>query len=258
MKSIRPQQTFEKFDELDLENGPYGLLKGMNTARCAYLQGVLESEFGAELAGIQALDVGCGIGLLAEALARMGCNVSAVDPCLPPLALARQQSEQAGLQIAYRQAYGESLPYADGQFDVVTCCDVLEHVDNLEQVIAECARTLKRGGIFVYATLNRTPESWLLAIKALQDWRLTRLLPSDLHRWELFIKPRELINLMSARGLKNRELIGLRPTARPLRILTDLRACKRHQISACEFGQRLVMRPARTTRNQYLGYASKI
>lgn len=253
--SMRP---FDCCDERDLDNGPFGMLKGINPERFAYLQRVLEDERGDELPGTRLLDVGCGIGLLAEPLAGLGCRVTAVDPCLPPLALARQRSDRAGIEIDYRQAHGESLPFADGLFEVVVCCDVLEHVDNLEQVLSEISRILKQGGIFIYGTLNRTPESWLLAIKALQDWPFSRLLPANLHRWELFIKPHELLSLMTARGLQNRELIGLRPTASPWRILADLRACKRHEISACDFGQRLAMRPGRGTRVQYFGYANKI
>jgi len=250
-------ESFDQFDTQDLENGPFGMLIGLNPARLDYLHKVLNVEFADELQQLKVLDIGCGIGLLTLPLAETGCTVSAVDPSLDTLAVARDAAQQKTLNIDFRKAPGEKLPYSDGCFDVVTCCDVLEHVNDLELALSETARVLRPGGVYIFGTLNRTFESWLLAIKVLQDWSWTRVLPSDLHRWSMFIKPRELVNLMTARNLHCRELIGLRPGSMPLSILKDLRACKRGEITASEFGRRLKMRPCRSTRLQYLGCAVK-
>jgi len=244
--------------DLTLENGPLGMLMGMNEARISYLMRVLEDELGEDLSGTRVLDIGCGIGLLSEPLARGGCQVTAVDSELATLELARKRAAAADLQIDYRTAHSENLPFADASYDVAICCDVLEHVDDLEQTLSETSRILKQGGIYIFATLNRTLESWLLAIKALQDWPFSRLLPGDLHRWQLFITPRELQSLMAARGLKNRELTGLRPAASPIQILKNLRACKRGEMTACEFARKLSMRTGRNARVQYLGFAIKM
>ena len=241
-----------------LENGPFGMLMGMNPARIDYLLRVLEGERGEDLRGTRVLDVGCGIGLLSEPLARQGCHVAGIDSTDTSLALARQRATDAGLSIDYRTGRSEALPFDDGSFDVVICCDVLEHVDDLEQSLSESSRVLKPNGIYIYATLNRTFESWLLAIKFLQDWPFSRLLPDDLHRWRLFITPTELCSLMAARGLKNRELFGLRPTNSPLKILRALFACKRGKLTSCGFGSQLTMRLSRNARVQYLGHAVKV
>jgi len=191
-------------------------------------------------------------------LARRGCQVTGVDASPAAIELARRRAAAAGLPIDYQTTRSEELPFEDASYDVAICCDVLEHVDDLEQTLSETSRILKRDGIYIYSTINRTFESWLLAIKALQDWSFSRLLPDDLHRWQLFITPRELYSLMAARGLKNRDLTGLRPAASPLQILKVLRACKRGELTAYEFAKQLEMRPSRNTRVQYLGFAIKM
>lgn len=250
-------EIFNSLNEHDLENGPLGLLMGMNATRLAYLQQVLETEFATSLRGCKILDVGCGIGLLSEPLARLGCEVTAIDSSSPSLALARQRARQAGLEIAYHHANAENLPFADERFDAVLCCDVLEHTSDLERIILEAARVLRVDGFYLYGTINRTLASWLLAIKLLQDWSFSALLPKGLHHWQMFIKPHELVSLMASRGLKQIELVGLSPSASPLKIIENLCRYKRNQISAHQFGQRLALKTCRQTHTQYLGYARK-
>lgn len=233
------------------------MLMGMNPARFSYLMQVLEDELGEELLGTRVLDIGCGFGMLSESLASRGCQVTGVDASPASIELARRRAAAAELPIDYQTARSEELPFEDASYDVAICYDVLEHVDDLEQTLSETSRILKRDGIYVYSTLNRTFESWLLAIKALQDWSFSRLLPDDLHRWQLFITPPELYSLMAARGLKNRDLTGLRPGASPQQIFKALRACKRGELTAYEFAMQLEMRPSRNTRVQYLGFAIK-
>jgi len=250
-------RCYERLDPDDLENGPLGLLIGINAARLDYLRRVLKRERGGEPAGARLLDVGCGIGLVSEPLARLGYAVTGIDPSPHSLELARERAARAGLAIGYRVGRGEDLPYPDASFEVVTCCDVLEHVEDLPRVLSELARVLTPGGVFCFSTLNRTFLSWLLAIKGLQDWRLTRLLSQDLHAWPQFIRPDELERLLSTRGLTLRDLTGLKPSISPLAMFRALRACKRGEFTAGEFGRRLAMRPSDDVRVQYLGYALK-
>src|SRR5438093_9020350 len=113
------------------------LRTGMNPARFGYMRRVLVEEMAFDATGKRCLDVGCGGGLLAEEFAKLGCTVTGVDPSEPSLETARAHAEQEGLEIEYVAAPGEDLPFDDKRFDVVYCCDVLEHVDSVDRTIAE-------------------------------------------------------------------------------------------------------------------------
>ena len=119
-----------------------------------------------------------------------------IDPSASSLATARTHAQQAGLDIDYRVGVGENIPFADESFEIVYSSDVLEHVNGLEKVIAEIARVLKPGGVFLYDTINRTFPSKLVMIKLVQEWKSTSFMPPNLHDWNAFIKPRELLTLM--------------------------------------------------------------
>ncbi len=172
------------------------LLLWLNPVRFGYFRQILLEKLKVDPRGKETLDVGCGGGLLAEQFARLGCKVTGVDPSERSLATARAHAQQSGLDINYLVGVGEHLPFADAAFDIVYCCDVLEHVSSLEQVISEIARVLKPGGIFCYDTINRTLLSKLVLIKMAQEWQATRFMPPNLHDWQQFIKPRELISFM--------------------------------------------------------------
>src|SRR5713101_4863722 len=118
------------------------LRTGANPGRFGYFREVLLKKVGVDPVGKKALDVGCGGGLLAEEFARLGCQVTGVDPSEPSLATARKHTQQSGLDITYQVGVGEHLPFADASFDIVICCDVLEHVDDVAQVIQEISRVL--------------------------------------------------------------------------------------------------------------------
>src|SRR5439155_26744182 len=155
----------------------------LNPGRLEYLSRVLASS-GIDPRGANALDVGCGGGLLAEELARLGLRVTGVDPSVPSLEVARAHAAHAGLEIAYLPGFGEALPLLDSSFDLAVCCDVLEHVDDVDRVVAEIGRVLRPGGLFVYDTINRTIASRLVVVNLLQDWRWTRIMPPNLHSWD--------------------------------------------------------------------------
>src|SRR3954454_10383970 len=123
-----------------------------------------------------------------------------VDPSEESLAAARMHAAGQGLAIGYQCALGEALPFRDASFDVVYCCDVLEHVNEVRRVIAETARVLRPGGIYLYDTINRTLQSRLIVIKLLQEWRWTALMPLRLHDWKMFIRPAELQRALVLHG----------------------------------------------------------
>lgn len=238
------------------EDNPLNLLHGSLTpARTQYFRTVLRDRPGGGLSGLKALDIGCGAGLLAEEFARLGCDVTGVDPSGPALAAARRHAAGGGLEIRYLAGSGEELPLPDQSFNVVLCCDVLEHVADLPRVIAETARVLKPGGLYLFDTVNRTAASWLLAIKILQDWPATRIIDAQLHSWDMFIRPRELAHLLQDNGLAPGGLAGLAPRANPLSALSALRAARRGSISYGELGRRLDFGQVRTTALSYMGYA---
>jgi 2-polyprenyl-6-hydroxyphenyl methylase/3-demethylubiquinone-9 3-methyltransferase len=234
------------------------MLTALAPARFGYMRRVLLEELRLQPAGLRALDVGCGGGLLAEEFARLGFTVTGVDPSEASLATARRHAEQQGLRIEYQVAEGEALPFDQASFDVVYCCDVLEHVRNLDQVIAEAARVLRPGGIYLYDTINRTLASRVTAIWVLQKWSWTSIMPPDLHDWKMFIRPDELLRLLKRYGLRPAGIRGLKARANPLRILRALRDRKRGRLSYVEAFARLNIGESDDTSVQYAGYARKM
>ena len=149
----------------------------LNPARVGYAKRMLFEVLRLDPRGKRALEVGCGGGMLCEEIARLGFETLGIDPSERSLQVARSHASLGGLRIGYQKGRGEALPYRDGSFDVVFCCDVLEHVRDLPQVISEVSRVLKPGGIFCYDTINRTLRSKLVAIKIAQVWRRWAFLP---------------------------------------------------------------------------------
>lgn len=153
------------------------------------------------------LDVGCGAGFLTNRMAKEGFQVTGVDLSQESLNVAERYDTTKTAK--YIKADACHLPFADDSFDVVTTLDFLEHVPNPADVVKECARVLKPGGVFFYHTFNRNPLSHLVVIKFV-EW-MVKNTPPHMHVIELFIKPSELVQFCENVGLKNQELIGLRP-----------------------------------------------
>ena len=170
---------------------------------------------------------------------------------------ARGHAIQSGPGIDYRVARGEALPFSDRTFDLVYCCDVLEHVSDLDAVIAETARVLKPGGIYFYDTVNRTRAAKLVMIKLFQEWSATSWLPPDLHDYRKFITPPELHQCPARHGLDQHETVGLAPSAAPPKMLRLLRQLKKRKITPGEFGRRTPFRKSSDRSILFAGYATK-
>jgi 2-polyprenyl-6-hydroxyphenyl methylase / 3-demethylubiquinone-9 3-methyltransferase len=229
----------------------------VNPGRVPYYERVLLERLGLDPSRAPLLDVGCGGGLIAEEFARMGFPVSGIDASPGSIDTARAHAREQGYEIDYTVGSAESLPYAAGSFRVVACCDVLEHVDDVDQVLSEVARVLGRGGVFVYDTPNRTWISKLTTIKIAQEWKPFAFFPPDLHVWSMYLKPRELAAAMARQGLAPAEVRGLRARGNPLWVLWSARALKAGRIDTGEFGRRHAFRESRDTSGQYMGYAVK-
>jgi 2-polyprenyl-6-hydroxyphenyl methylase/3-demethylubiquinone-9 3-methyltransferase len=160
------------------------------------------------LKGARALDVGCGGGLLSEALARAGANVTAIDLASGVLDVARLHLYESGLSVDYREIAVEALAAEmPNAFDIVTCMEMLEHVPDPASVIRACATLLKPGGKLFLSTLNRTPLAFGVAILGAEH--LMRLLPRGTHHYTQFIKPSEIAADLRAAGLVLDDLRGV-------------------------------------------------
>lgn len=159
--------------------------------------------------GKAVLDLGCGGGFMAEALAKRGARVAGIDPAEKAVEAARRHARGEGLDIRYDTGVGEDLPYGDESFDIVVSVDVLEHVADLDQVIAETARVLRPGGLFLFDTINRNPLSRLVVVDLAE--RALGLLPRGTHDSRMFITPDELSQALAAQGFEVGPMKGLGP-----------------------------------------------
>jgi len=182
--------------------GDFRPLHDINPARLAYI-----AERCA-LAGCHTLDIGCGGGILTEALARAGAHVTGIDMGEAPLAVARLHALETGTTVDYRHGTAEALAdESPGAFDVVTCLEMLEHVPDPASVVSACARLARPGGHVFFSTINRNPKAWALAVVAAEY--VLRLLPRGTHDYAKFITPSELARAVRAAGLDVVEIAGM-------------------------------------------------
>lgn len=236
---------------------PMNLLQTVvNPGRVAFFREKVQ-ELGLARGERTALEVGSGGGILCEEIAAMGFRTTGIDPSPAAVKVASAHAQKAGLSIAYLEGSGERIPFPDRSFDVVFCCDVLEHVSDLGRVISEISRVLKPGGTFFYDTINRTPVSRLVAIKLWQDWKAFAFMPKDLHVWHMFIKPRELVAHMRRHGLENLETHGLAPAVSPFAMLYHLRQRAKGKLKMSDLGRRIALKKSRDKSMLYMGVARK-
>jgi 2-polyprenyl-6-hydroxyphenyl methylase/3-demethylubiquinone-9 3-methyltransferase len=217
MNTVNPEEI-AKFSAMAAqwwdETGPFKPLHRMNPIRIEAIRDQACRHFGLDSASLQPLagkklvDIGCGGGLIAEPMARMGAEVTGIDASERNIGVASLHAEQSGLAIDYRATTAEALAETHaGQFDMVLSLEVLEHVADVPAFISACAQLCKPGGMLVFATLNRTAKSFALAIVGAEY--LLRWLPRGTHHWSAFLKPSELVSHLEDVGVQVSYLTGM-------------------------------------------------
>jgi 2-polyprenyl-6-hydroxyphenyl methylase/3-demethylubiquinone-9 3-methyltransferase len=188
---------------------PHGKMRPLhkfNPVRLAFIRDSVCEHYGFDpklldsLSGVSILDVGCGGGILAEPLARLGAKVTGIDPAEENVAAARLHAEKIGLKIDYRAETIDSLAGTGKRFDVVIASEVVEHVADVGLFLRHCAECVKPGGLMVVTTINRTLKSFALVIVGAEY--ILRWLPIGTHRWDKLVTPEELEASLAASGLE--------------------------------------------------------
>jgi 2-polyprenyl-6-hydroxyphenyl methylase/3-demethylubiquinone-9 3-methyltransferase len=196
----------EKFSRLASRwwdpNSEFRPLHQINPLRLDWIDGL------AQLRGRQVLDVGCGGGILAESMAKLGAQVKGIDLAEKPLKVAQLHGLESGVTVDYEAIAAEALAEREAsRFDVVTCMEMLEHVPDPSATIAACAELTKPGGWVFFSTINRNPKSFLFAIVGAEY--VLRLLPKGTHEYAKFIKPSELADAARDAGLDLHQMVGM-------------------------------------------------
>lgn len=198
-----------KFEAMAAEwwdpNGKFKPLHMLNPCRLDYITGQIAAEFDRDLSkplpfkGLRLLDIGCGGGLLAEPMARLGAEVVGADAAPRNIPVAQLHAAQSGLQIDYRHTTAEAMAAAGEQFDVVLNMEVVEHVSDPLAYLTACQELLVPSGLMICSTLNRNAKSFMMAIIGAEH--VMRWLPKGTHDWKKFITPDELEDLIRKAGL---------------------------------------------------------
>jgi len=213
-------QEIQKFSDLSGqwwdESGPFKLLHSMNPVRLEFIKSHLCSYFKCDtsslspLKGLKILDVGCGGGILAEPLCRLGAQVTGIDASSESIAVAIHHAKGMGLEIQYINDSLGSLIETEETFDVVISLEVLEHVENVDCFLKSCSDLVVPKGAIIVSTLNRTPQSYVGAIVMAEH--VLRWVPKRTHNWKKFLKPSELVQTMTRHSLKALKISGMIPT----------------------------------------------
>ena len=183
--------------------GAFKALHAMNPLRANFI------DQRSPVADRRTLDVGCGGGLLCEALAQRGAQLTGIDLSEPALRAARLHRDEAGLSIDYEQASAEGWAESHaGRYDIVACMELLEHVPDPRSTVAACAALARPGGQLYFSTINRNATAWLLAIVGAEY--MLGLLPRGTHEYDRLIRPAELSRWMREAGVTTREIAGAR------------------------------------------------
>ena len=193
--------------------GDFRPLHRINPVRLSFIREKLVSHFARDrqamrpFEGLRCLDIGCGGGLVAEPLTRLGFAVTGIDADAAALEVARSHARESDLSIDYRAATAEELAAEQQIFDVVLALEVIEHVAEVKLFIAALARLVRPGGALIAATINRTAKSFLFAVVGAEY--VLRWLPRGTHRWEKFVRPSEFAGGLRRHGMVVRELAGM-------------------------------------------------
>ncbi len=193
--------------------GKFRPLHRLNPLRLAYIRDTVCRRLGRDplapdpLKGIRVVDIGCGGGLLAEPIARMGATVVGVDASDKNVKTAAAHAAETGTAVDYRATTAEALAATGERFDVVLAMEVIEHVADVDLFVKSCTDLLSPGGVLFLATLNRTPKSFALAIVGAEY--ILRWMPRGTHNWRQFLRPSELAAAVRAHGLAVKDLTGV-------------------------------------------------
>ena len=204
-RNVDPQEI-AKFEALASRwwdrSGDFRPLHEINPLRANYI------DEHSPVAGRKLVDVGCGGGILAEAMAQRGATVTGIDMGEAPLAVARLHQEESGVDVRYLQSTAEELAQLEpGTFDIVCCLEMLEHVPDPGSVISACAELAKPGSSLYFSTINRNPKAFVFAIVGAEH--ILKLLPAGTHDYAKFIKPSELAGWIRDAGLVVEGMTGL-------------------------------------------------
>ena len=204
-QNVDPNEI-RKFEELASRwwdrNSEFKPLHDINPLRANWIDSL------APVAEQRILDVGCGGGILCEALAQRGATVTGIDMGEAPLAVGNLHSLESGVSVTYEQSTAEDYATSHAEaFDTVTCLEMLEHVPDPSSVVAACAAMTKPGGTLFFSTINRNPKSYLLAILGVEY--VLRMLPKGTHEYSKFIRPSELGQWIRDAGLEIDQMTGL-------------------------------------------------
>lgn len=193
--------------------GKFKPLHKFNPARLGYFKAELCRHFGRDpkaldaLRGISLVDIGCGGGLVAEPMARLGAAVTGIDASEKNIGVARVHADGEGLSIDYRATTAEDLAATGATFDVVFALEIVEHVADVPFFLAECAKMVRPGGLMIVSTLNRTAKAFALAVVGAEyvlGW-----LPRGTHDWKKFVRPADLEAALTAAGLSVIDTAGV-------------------------------------------------
>ena len=206
----------ERFNRLSAtwwnSRGPMRALNVVNALRLGYVVEHLMAHFGRhkpqDLAGLRILDVGCGGGLLSEALARCGATVVGVDASPGNIAAARLHATSQDISVDYRLGEPAEVLEEDERFDAVLALEVVEHVSDVPAFLGQAVRCLEPAGVLFVSTIDRTCKSFVFAIVG-AEWVL-RMLPRGTHQWQRFVRPDELCGALQGTGLRRQDLRGMR------------------------------------------------
>ena len=179
--------TFDAYsDEWWVENGAFKALHSFNLIRVKFLIEAINSYSNKTLKNLKILDVGCGGGIFCEPLARLGANVTGIDTNKKAIHSAKIHAKSQNLKIRYLNTNLVSIN-SEEKFDIITCMEVLEHVDDVSTILQDIKRKLKKNGLFVGSTINKTLTSYITAIFLAEN--VLNLVPKGTHEWKKFIKP---------------------------------------------------------------------
>ena len=202
-----PNETSRIFDKLSDEwwdeNGSFKALHSFNLIRLDYLK---KNYLNKSLNGLRILDVGCGGGILCEPLSRLGADVTGIDTNEKAIKVAKEHAKIKNLKINYINA--ELSQVEKCSFDIITCMEVLEHVENVNQIISISNNILRKNGFFFGSTINKTLTSYLLAILFAEN--VFQIVPRGTHEWKKFLKPNFVKKKFLENGFNNFQVQGVK------------------------------------------------